>query len=170
MLASARVKQAHRGPGVPPSSLAGLRLDVGSVTQVLRSAPTRPVRFVVTGGLAALVQLGLLQVWTGLGWDPLPANVVACLVAAQVNFWLSQLFTWGDRGGTRRIALSVAPRWARFHAAISGTALLNMAVFALARTLLPSLLAATLGIAVAAILNFVLADRLVFRPAAKHTA
>jgi putative flippase GtrA len=128
------------------------------------------VRFVVTGGLAALVQLGLLQVWTVLGWDPLPANVVAFLGAAQVNFWLSQLFTWGDRGGTRRIGLSVVPRWARFHAAISGTALLNMAVFALARTLLPSLLAAALGIAVAAVLNFVLADRFVFRPADRRTA
>ena len=66
-----------------------------SVTAPLRSTPARPLRFGITGGLAALVQLVLLHVWTDLGWDALLANAVALLLAAQANFWISALFTWG---------------------------------------------------------------------------
>jgi putative flippase GtrA len=47
----------------------------------------------------------------------------------------------------------------------AGAALLNMLVFATARTRVPDLMASALGIGVAAIANYLLADRLVFRTA-----
>src|SRR5262249_42300521 len=80
----------------------------------------------------------------------------------QVNFWLNLRFTWRDRAasaGPRALLV----RWARFHGAVAGTAVLNMAVFALASTELPHLVAAALGIGVAAVANFVTGDRFVFR-------
>jgi putative flippase GtrA len=124
----------------------------------------RLVRFALTGGAAGLTQLALLNLLAGRGLVAVAANVIAFLIAAQVNFWTSLLFTWRDR---RPVASSsgLLARWLRFHGAIAGTALLNMGVFAAASTALPHLAAAALGIGVAAAANFVLGDRLVFRAA-----
>jgi putative flippase GtrA len=118
----------------------------------------RPLRFALTGGLAGLLQLGLLALLTGHGWPTAPANAVAFLLAAQVNFALSSLFTWRDR----RRAVPLWRRWLAFHGAIAATALVNQSVFLAARTVLPTLVASAAGIAVAAVGNYVLADRLVF--------
>ncbi|HLH25993.1 MAG TPA: GtrA family protein [Chloroflexota bacterium] len=128
------------------------------------------MRFAATGGLAGAVQLLLLHAGTALGGNPLPTNVLAFLVATQVNFCLSQLFTWRDRRDDRPARASLMRRWLRFHAAISGTAMLNMVVFAVGRTVMPDLLAAALGIGAAGLVNFVLADRFVFRSARAATA
>ena len=54
-------------------------------------------------------------------------------------------------------------RWLTFHGSIIGTGLLNMLVFVLAKTVMPSLLASALGIAGASITNFFLFNRFVFR-------
>jgi putative flippase GtrA len=119
----------------------------------------RPLRFALTGGLASLVQLGLLALLTESSWPTAPANVVAILLAAQVNFALSSLFTWRDR---RRTA-PLWRRWLAFHGAIAATALVNQSVFLATRTALPALMASAAGIAVAAVGNYLLGDRLVFR-------
>lgn len=123
----------------------------------------RLVRFAITGGFAGLVQLALLHAWTELGWPPLLANLLAFLVAAQVNFTISSLFTWGDRRAGQGSIRALARRWARFHVSIVGTTLLNLAAFTLARTTLPSVAAAALGIGAAALANFAAGDRFVFR-------
>ncbi|SRR5579884_820705 len=133
------------------------------IAVALRSAPARPLRFALTGGLAALVQLALLHLWTNLGWDALLANAVAILLAAQVNFWISDRFTWGDRRDREGGGQALGRRWVGFHLSIVGTALLNMAIFAIARATQPNVVAAASGIGVAGLANFVLGDRLVFR-------
>lgn len=133
---------------------------------LLHSGPARPLRFLLVGGLGALVQLGLLEALTARGWDGLLANVAAFVIAAQVNFWLSDSFTWADRqagdGGR-----SLPWRWATFHFSIAATAALNLAVFASLRSLLADPPAAALGIGVAGVANFLSGDRFVFgrRPA-----
>src|SRR5436309_13396580 len=119
----------------------------------------RPLRFALTGGLAGLLQLGLLALLTGRGWPTAPANAVAFLLAAQVNFALSSLFTWRDR---RRTAPLWRP-WLAFHGAIVAMALVNQSVFLAAWTALPALVASAAGIAVAAVGNYLLGDRLLFR-------
>lgn len=119
----------------------------------------RPLRFALTGGLAGLVQLGLLAALADHGWRPWIANLAAFLLAAQLNFALSTLYTWRDRRGTDVLWR----RWLLFHGSISGMAVLNIAVYTVARTVLPYLLASAAGIAVAAVGNFLLGDRLVFR-------
>lgn len=123
----------------------------------------RPIRFAFVGGLGALTQLVSLRVLTFQGIHPLPANTVAFLLAAQVNFSLSQLFTWRDRRPQHWTAAILARRWAAFHGAISASALVNLIVFAFARHHMPQMLAAMLGIALASGVNFGMHDRVTFR-------
>jgi putative flippase GtrA len=123
----------------------------------------RPLRFILTGSIAALIQLGLLDTLTHLGWKATLANIIAFLLAAQVNFALSYVFTWHDRHPLRRAKKILLKRWIAFHIGISGTALLNMLVFIIAVRVPPALLASALGIGVAALINFVINDRLIFR-------
>src|SRR5947209_4027359 len=134
------------------------RTDTHPLHVLLRSRAARPLRFALTGGLAGLLQLGLLALLTGRGWPAALANAVAFLLAAQVNFALSSLFTWRDR---RRMA-PLWRRWLAFHGAIAAMALVNQSVFLAARTALPALVASAAGIAVAAVGNYLLGDRLVF--------
>lgn len=133
----------------------------------LRSPRLRVVRFALTGAAAGLLQIGALHVLERLGAAPLLANALGFLVAAQVNFLLSQAFTWGDRAPAHPGGASIRQRWLRFHAAIAGAGLLNLLVFAFAQTAVPDVPASLLGIAAAAGANFLLGDRVVFRPAAR---
>lgn len=121
----------------------------------------RPVRFVLSGGLCALAQLAFLLVFTARGLAAFPANVAAFTLAAHLNFLISTTFTWGDRRSG-----ALVTRWLAFLGAVSGTALLNLAVFEVARAALPVLLAAASGIAAAATLNYLVADRAIFTRAA----
>jgi dolichol-phosphate mannosyltransferase len=143
---------------------------------LLFSERIRPLRFAITGGAAAIVQLCLLATLTHQGWNSALANITSFLLAAQVNFALSALFTWRDR----RPAAGAAPsalraRWAMFHASIAGTALLNQLVFLAARAVLPTLVASALGIATSSLINYATGNWLVFpvrvaaRPAAATT-
>ena len=129
----------------------------------LLSERARPLRFAITGGFAGLLQLGLLFLLVGRGAAPLPANALAFLAAAQVNFLLSQAFTWRDRPLIKSPRTVLFQRWLAFHACISGTAALNLAVFAVALQVMPHLPAAAAGIFVAAIFNFLANDRFAFR-------
>jgi len=128
------------------------------------SLPARLLRFALTGGSAALLQLALLTAFERLGWPGLVANGAAFVLATQFNFCASQTFTWGDRPATG----GLSDRWLRYHAAVAGAALLNMAAFAVASRALPSVAAAALGIAAGAGVNFLCGDRLVFRPVSRR--
>lgn len=140
-------------------ALAGIRDLTQLGRALLFSAGARPLRFACTGGLAGLTQLSLLALLLRHGWHPQGANALAFLVAAQFNFVLSYLFTWHDRPATRKLWRS----WIMFHGSIAGMAVINMLAFTGARMVLPPLIASAVGIGVAAIGNFTLGDRLVFR-------
>ena len=150
-----RMRCAHRRR----NALSASRMGTSASRALLFSETARPLRFALTGGLAGLLQLGLLALLTGRGWPATPANAVAFLLSAQVNFALSVVFTWRDRG----TGAALWRRWLMFHASIAAMAVVNQLVFLAARTALPTLAAAAAGIAVAALGNFLLGDRLVFR-------
>ncbi|WP_038038421.1 GtrA family protein [Thermorudis peleae] len=132
-----------------------------------RPVVDRLLRFAIVGGVAGSVQLGLLAGLTRAGLHPFLADLVAFLSAAQINFALSQWFTWRDR---RLTGSGLVARWLAFHTMIAGTACLNFLVFWAADRVLPHLVAAALGIAVAALVNFLGGDRLVFAPLAPAPA
>ncbi len=131
-----------------------------------RLVALRPARFALVGATAAVVQLALLRLLLVAGMWSVPADAVAFLVSAQVNFALSCVFTWRDRNPRA----AIVARWLGFHSAIAGTALLNVGVFAATVVVLPDLAASALGIVAAAVVNFVVADRAVFRPVADGCA
>jgi putative flippase GtrA len=123
------------------------------------TSAARPLRFIGTGAVAAVVQLTLLALFSHRGLDGLMANALAFLLAAQVNFALSSSFTWRDRSRTG----SLLHRWMLFHCSISLMAVVNMLTFAVARTVVPLLEASVAGILMAAVGNYLIGDRLVFR-------
>ena len=123
----------------------------------------RPARFAAVGGLCALLQLAFLFALSQLGMPSLPANVVAYLLSAQANFVLSDRFIWHDRRATS--ADPIGRRWLSFHLSIAGTFLVSQAVFLIAVAFVHYLLASALGIALAAVINFAIQDRLTFRAA-----
>ena len=131
----------------------------GQLRELILSPNARLIRFALTGGLAGLAQLTLLIAFTDRGWHALGANAAAFLVAAQFNFILSSLFTWTDR----QTGQTIGRRWLLFHGSIAGMAVLNMAVFAAARLVVPDPAASAAGIGVAAFGNFFIGDHLVFR-------
>lgn len=130
---------------------------------LLLSPAARPLRFAGTGGTAGAVQLLLLAVMTRHGWNPVAANGVAFLLAAQLNFALSWTLTWRDRYPDGRRFASLGRSWLLFHGSIAFMALVNMLTFALARSFLPTLAASMAGIAAGAAGNYFAGDRLVFR-------
>lgn len=127
----------------------------------LQSERARLLRFIICGGTASIIQLCFLHVFLGWGWAAIPADALSLLLGAQVNFLLSSTITWRDR----RDGACWWRRWVGFHCAIAGTATLNLAVFTLASLVMPHLIAAALGIGVAAVCNFLAGDRLIFRSA-----
>ncbi len=133
----------------------------------MRTAPwsraARPLRFALTGGIAALVQLGILDALTDARWTPILADAVALLLSTQVNFVLSYRYTWRDRRPRAGAPRAVLGRWATYQGSTAGTALLNIGIFVVARADLHMLAASALGTAVAAVVNFIAGDRLVFR-------
>lgn len=124
---------------------------------------SRVGRFAVVGIICGLVQLVLLQVFVQGGVQENLANLAAFAISVQVNFTLSQLYTWGDR----RMSVPGPPQLVRrlflFNGAAATTGVINHGVFGLANLLIWYLPAAALGIAVAAVTNFLFNDRLVFR-------
>jgi len=135
---------------------------VGYVRQFLLfylGDPARLMRFGLTGGLAAFVQLGVLRALTADHWEALLANGIGMAVAAQVNFTLSSIFTWRDRWARE----GLFRRWSIYQLTIFVSAIVNMLVFIIARLFLEQTLAAIIGILAAAALNFAAGDRLIFR-------
>jgi putative flippase GtrA len=133
------------------------------VWQILLSDAARPLRVMCTGGIAALAQLALLDALTDHAWNPTLADAVSIALGAQVNFWLSYVFTWHDRRPRRWAAIPLLRRWALYQAASATAAVLNLAVFEATRHALPIGVAALTGTVVAAGLSFLFNDRYVFR-------
>jgi len=128
------------------------------VRGLVLSSAARPLRFAGTGGTAGAAQLLLLILMTHGGWNAILANGAAFLIAAQVNFVLSVTFTWRDRCS----AGSLTRRWFLFHASIALMALVNMLIFALTRSVLPTAVASLAGIGAGAVGNYFMGDRVVF--------
>jgi putative flippase GtrA len=127
------------------------------------TAAGRPLRFALTGGLAAVYQLTLLALLTRLGWPDEPANVVAFVLSTQLNFVLSSRVTWRDRLAATDGKAGPWRRWLAYQASTASMAVINLLIYTFARHLMPDLAAAALGIAAGALGNFMLGDRLVFR-------
>lgn len=129
----------------------------------LASTRARVLRFALVGGTCGLIQLGLLHLIVQGGVQENVANLIAFGISVQVNFVLSQFFTWRDRWTPTLGLPRLISRLFLFNGSAATTGVVNQGVFGLANLLIWYLPAAALGIAIAAVTNFLLNDRLVFR-------
>jgi putative flippase GtrA len=121
--------------------------------------------FALVGCAGFVVQLSALEALTvGLGVPHLLATAGAVEVAILHNFAWHERWTWADR--TARAPSGTWRRFGRFHlsngaVSLVGNLVITAGIVALAGA--PLLLANTLAVGACTALNFVAADRLVFR-------
>jgi putative flippase GtrA len=124
------------------------------------------LRFYAVGAVGVVVQLAALTLFkSGLHLDYLAATALAVEAAVLHNFFWHERWTWADR--TRPMASGRAGRLIRFHLTNGVLSILGNLVFmeALVGQLhVPYLLANAIAIALCSVLNYLAADRVVFRP------
>ena len=123
------------------------------------------LRFYAVGGVGVVVQLTALALLkTGLGMNYLAATAIAVEFAVLHNFFWHERWTWADR--TQASATGQVGRLLRFHLSNGVLSILANLVLMAAlagRLRMPYLLANALTIALCSVLNFLAADRFVFR-------
>jgi len=123
--------------------------------------------FAVGGILGLVIDAGTVQALvSAVHWNPYLARVLSFLLAASFTWWWNRSRTFADRRSGR----SVHAEWLHWLALMGFGALLNYGVYALLLLLVPVLqawpaLPAAAGSAVAAVVNFWTARRVLFRSA-----
>lgn len=121
------------------------------------------VWFVIGGGFGFLIDAGVVQTLVrGASWSPYTARVVSFLLAASFTWWWNRAFTFAHRRNHRASA-----EWLRWLAVMLIGAAVNYGLYALLVSLFPlvrawPVLGVAAGSAVAAVVNFIGARRLVF--------
>lgn len=116
------------------------------------------LRYVLTGGLAAMIDLGGFVLLQAAGAGLATAAACSFVVAAAVNFSLSARFVFDTRPTVRRFGVFLA-------FAVAGLIInTSITVLAGAAVGLPGWLAKCCGIGMAFGFNFFMNSRVVFRP------
>lgn len=117
----------------------------------------------MVGGVCTIVQLSAFYVLNAMGVPGFLAFSVTFAACAQLNFVLSDRFTWGKRRDLAGRPRAIFRRWLLFNTA----ALLSLAVssitFAILTRLVGTQLAAPCGVAAAMSVSFLAGDRLIFK-------
>jgi putative flippase GtrA len=123
-------------------------------------------RFYAVGAGGVLVQLAALTLFkSGLHFDYRPATALAVEAAILHNFFWHERWTWADR--TRSLPAGRGGRLIRFQLTNGALSIFGNLVFMEAlvgRMHVPYLAANAMAIALCSALNYLAADRLVFRP------
>jgi putative flippase GtrA len=143
-------------------------LPVSSVVRKACAGSRRRVTpFITVGLLGFLVQIAALTALTSLAhWTWLPATLVSVELAVIHNFLWHERWTWIDRTVAPPASSALVARLLRFHVAnglislAGNAALMSWLVGVLA---MPAVPANALAVGMMSVLNFVMADRWVFR-------
>lgn len=129
--------------------------------------PSYLIKFFLVSGSAVLLNLLLLYLlvtFCGLG-TPLGeniANIISMEIAVIYNFFMSRAFTWQDR--RKEHGQQLLWQLLKFHITIGITLLLRIVLFFFLQIAgVHYILNAAIGIALAAAINFVVYDTLIFR-------
>jgi len=124
----------------------------------------RIARFLAVGGTCGVIQLSILHALVVSDVEAHLANLAAFIVSMELNFVLSQFFTWRDRWSASLRPSMILGRFLMFNVSAATTSgVLNQGAFALFNLFISYLPAAAIGICLASITNFLLNDRVVFR-------
>ena len=123
-------------------------------------------KFLIVSGSAVILNFLLLCLMVGyLGFSSSlgehVANAISMELSIIYNFFLSKAITWKDRHQEKGRKLFI--QIVKFHVTIGITMLFRLGLFALLQTLgVHYLINAGIGIAVSALFNFLLYDKLIF--------
>ena len=126
------------------------------------SAARRSLRYLAVATLGAALQTAVVLAATAAGCSPVAATVVGIEAAILHNFAWHDRWTWGDRHRSEPRAV----RLVRYNAAMAGSSLAIgaattwMVVAGLGWGVLP---ANALAVGVAALVNYVASDRVLFK-------
>jgi putative flippase GtrA len=121
----------------------------------------RPIRFLVLGGVMAIIAIGMLEGFKALGMGAVLAYAIALVVSLQLQFVTNQMFVWGDRPSEGRRDLF--DRWVGFHTYTALSLVANLVIFAGARLVMPDIIAVGVGTLAATAFKFGTLDRLTFK-------
>ncbi|WP_185965038.1 GtrA family protein [Glacieibacterium frigidum] len=117
----------------------------------------KAARYLVTGGTAALVDIGCFTLALEAGIAIVPAATLSFMVGAVVNYWLSARFVFRQKRSLRGYLLFVAVATLGLILNVTLTALIA------AHTPVPPVLAKVIAIAIGFVFNFTLNVLVVFR-------
>ena len=126
------------------------------------------IRFGISGGLATGTQMIVLVALVSLSLDKSVAHAIALAISSQVSFFLSRDLTWAERRRGDESIATVLGKLGRFNVMIAASMLVNQVTFQVAALHVHYLIAAAIGILVAAIINFTVSDRLIFAAATER--
>jgi len=125
------------------------------------------IRFLLVSGSAVILNLILLYLLVNFFMLNTPlgeniANVASMEIAVIYNFFMSRWITWGDRHKEKGVHLLL--QLLKFHVTIGITIIFRIILFFLLQLAgLHYMLNAAIGIALAALFNFVVYDALIFK-------
>jgi putative flippase GtrA len=129
----------------------------------MRELASKLIRYVITGGIAAVVDLGVFALLVQTILSAPPASVVSFCTAALLNYRLTSKYVFSHDATVRGFVRFVA-------AAVVGlTVNVGVTLAALIYLGLPSVMAKLAGIGTAFFLNFVLNVSMVFRAKRDHS-
>ncbi|MEP6871137.1 MAG: GtrA family protein [Anaerolineaceae bacterium] len=120
----------------------------------------KPLRFAAFGGFCAVLQLGLLALFTESTVLGTSSNALAFLISAEVNFVLNYWLTWTGDGHSHTRPLWV--QFLSFNALVAVAAAANQFIFVLVERELPYLVAGAVGIGATTLVKYVIADKWIF--------
>lgn len=123
----------------------------------LRALAAKAARYLVTGGIAAVVDIGCFALALKAGIGLVPAATISFLIAAVVNYWLSSRFVFRQKRSLRAYLL--------FLAVATLGLILNVTLTTLiaAHTPVPPVFAKVIAIGIGFVFNFTLNVLFVFR-------
>lgn len=125
---------------------------------------TQLVRFVITGGLSALVDFGLLNVFMALGLDPNTSKALSFVAGTTTAYLINRRWTFQSDGSKRRFAAVVALYGATFAVQLGLWALCYPWLLRLtANDALARMIAFVIAQGVATTVNFIVQRGLIFR-------
>jgi putative flippase GtrA len=147
-------------PGRGPGDQGTGRRCIRSAKELFCALPDA-LQFLVTGGVVAMFGMLMMSALKGRGVPQAPAFYTQLAVTLQMNLAANSMLTWRYRSGRswqERVAT-----WTRFHVSRSPGILLNIWAFPVAAAHLGLASAYWGSMALATVLNFLLAKFWVFR-------
>lgn len=148
-------------PSKPP--IATLVSWASWVVDAVRSyARLRVFRFALVGGTCAAFQLASNLLFRGAGVTDFAAFALSFVLSAQLNFLLSDRFTWGSRRNDSGVRWKFLTRWLTYNLSTVAALAVSSTAFTLASLVLANADAVLCGIAASALLTYFVGDRVVF--------